>query len=295
MITERSPQIDKETDKGNYIDPQKIPILISRLHSVKEFEKGKANGRIFYLRKNPYLADMIWDVLYPSSDKKEKPFFYNFPNSLTLRPWEDGKGVLGVGFSNSLPVEITWDYNLEGVTTIKKKWLDQSGQNWTQYDHFQSAVLLNEDPWIAKVDRRVLEAMDGLLRVTDSHYRMRGSFITLSHYPGKGRVIQILYHFDIHGGTKSLRFLSSRILGERAKILNETYNHYLLYSGQIEEVFVPNMGKFQFVANMPLDRLLWNIFFPENFRPRDIRNPLNESLVEGQDPNFWEVNYIGER
>jgi hypothetical protein len=296
QVNNMSPERLGKKDKENFIDPQKIPVLMRQLSSIKEPEKRRGNKKILYLHDHPELAEMIWSSFYPARDLKEQPFLHQFPHSLELGEWEDAKQTLGVGFSNSLPVEITWDYNIKGVCAIEKDWLDPSGQNWVQYDHFQGAALLSEDPWVAKVDHRVLKSMDGLaFKDPNLPVNMRGNFIVLSHYPGKNRVIQILYHFDIHGESESVRYLALRVLGERAKVLNEKHNHYLLYDGQVEEIFVPNMGRFQFVANMPIPRLLRNIFFPENFRRRDAENPLNESLVEGQHPNFWEVSYMGER
>ncbi len=182
-------------------------------------------------------------------------YHLRIPRSFEVQPFKFDERTLTVGYKTSTEVHITWNPHVRRISRIEKSWKEYEGQNWIQYNNDFSASLMKEDPWISGIDRELFSEMDQFDSVADE---IRGNLVLVSHKPAKNRSLQILYHFDIYGETRSYRWLTARVIKHPGFILDVKYNRQLPLPGTIGEI-----GNHQFKQYLSVGDMVRNIIVPD--------------------------------
>ncbi len=242
---------ERDTPELTHITEHSIPEIIQFVLENGQ-EPYSGSGAISYLD-----LDLGLKAPPPLKEFKMRPEYHlKIPRCFEVQPSKLAERTLTVGYKTSTEVHITWNQSVRGISRIEKPWREYEGQNWIQYDSYFSASLMKEDPWISKIDRELFSEMDQFDSVADEI--TRGNLVLVSHKPAKNRSLQILYHFDIYGETRSYRWLTARVIKHPGRILDVKYNRQLPLPGTIGEI-----GNHQFKQYLSVDDMVRNILVPD--------------------------------
>jgi len=262
---------ERETPKLAHITEHSIPEIIQFVLENGQ-EPYSGSGAISYLD-----LDLGVKAPPPLKEFRMNPKYHlRIPRSFEVQPSKFDERILTVSYKTSTEVHITWHLGARGISRIEKPWREYEGQNWIQYNEYFSAALMKEDPWIAKIDRKLFSEMDQFDSVADEP---RGNLVLVSHKPAENRSLQILYHFDIYGETRSYRWLTARVIKHPGHILDVKYNRQLPLPGTIGEI-----GNHQFKQHLSVNDMVRNILVPD-YSYKMEGEPLNRK-------NFWGVQVV---
>jgi len=261
---------ERDTPELTHITEHSIPEIIQFV-----LENGQkpysGSGAISYLD-----LDLGLKAPPPLKEFKMRPEYHlRIPRSFEVQPFKFDERTLTVGYKTSTEVHITWNPHVRRISRIEKSWKEYEGQNWIQYSNHFSASLMKEDPWISRIDRELFSEMDQFDSVVDG---IRGNLVLVSYKPAENRSLQILYHFDIYGETRSYRWLTARIIKHPGCILDVKYNRQLPLPGTIGEI-----GNHQFKQYLSVDDMVRNILVPNFYK------------MEGETfnrKNFWGIQVV---